>query len=336
MEQSWERLENIQPTVMKFLKQALVKKRIAHAYLFEGMKGTGKRETAKVFAQSLFCENVIDGYKPCGRCKQCQRIESGNHPDVHLIEPDGLSIKKEQIIHLQQEFSKKGMESNRKFYMIVGADQMTMNAANSLLKFLEEPSEQTTAILITEHWQKILPTIYSRCQHLSFPPLPKREIVQRLIDRGIKEERAPLVANVTNHIEEAITLAKDDWFLQAEKIVLKLYEILSTNALAESLLFLQTTWNPHFKTREQLDMGLDLLLFIYEDILYVQVGYKNGLTFPNHIQLWQQRALQLSKEKLLRHLTYVLEAKKRLQSNVNGSLLMEQLLINLQEGFTFV
>ena len=85
--------------------------------------------------------------------ENCKRISSGNHPDVHLIERDGLSIKKEQIKSLQEEFSKKSVEANRKVYMIADADKMSVGAANSLLKFLEEPAADTVAILMTEQVQ---------------------------------------------------------------------------------------------------------------------------------------------------------------------------------------
>ena len=187
---------------------------------FEGIKGTGKREIGLFFSKALYCENLIDGFRPCGECHSCKRIDSGNHPDIHMIEPDGASIKKEQIANLQLEFAKKSVESNRKFYMIVHADKMTTNAANSLLKFLEEPQAQTTAILITEQMQKILPTILSRCQHIPFQPIPKHELVQMLIEKGVKAERAPLLANLTNNIDEALHLKDDEWFLQARKLVL--------------------------------------------------------------------------------------------------------------------
>ncbi|MFX3864258.1 DNA polymerase III subunit delta', partial [Streptococcus suis] len=93
--------------------------------------------------------------------------DSGNHPDVHWIEPDGQSIKKGQIEALQEEFSKTGVESNQKLYIIRHADKMTNNAANSLLKFLEEPHRGTTAVLLTEQYHRMLPTIISRCQVLS-------------------------------------------------------------------------------------------------------------------------------------------------------------------------
>src|SRR5690606_36803569 len=101
-------------------------------------------------------------------CTQCKRIQSGNHPDVHIIKPDGQSIKIEQISFLQKEFTYTGLESNRKVYIIEEADKMTVNAANRLLKFLEEPNQETVAILITSQIGKMLDTIVSRCQRITF------------------------------------------------------------------------------------------------------------------------------------------------------------------------
>ncbi|WP_230199672.1 DNA polymerase III subunit delta' [Bacillus andreraoultii] len=326
---TWDELENYQPTVMKILRQVLLKKRIAHAYLFEGIKGTGKKDIGLAFAKSMFCENLVAGYKPCEECMQCKRINHGNHPDLHVIEPDGSSIKKEQISLLQQEFSKKAMESNRKFYMIIHADKMTTNAANSLLKFLEEPSQETTAILITEHIQKILPTIFSRCQHIPFQPLPKEELIKLLVDRGVRVERAPLLASLTNSLDEAIHLNEDQWFLQARNLVLKLYEIKINQTTMDTLLFLQTDWFPFFKTREQIDIGLDMLLFIYKDLLYINLDNDTEFVYPEYTSTWQKYALQLSNNRITEQISLILEAKRRLQSNVSGPLLMEQLMIKL-------
>lgn len=107
MEKTWQEMSQIQPQVMTMLQNSITKKRVAHAYLFEGEKGTGKQEISNAFAKSLLCEAPTTGYEPCELCRNCKRISSGNHPDVHLIERDGLSIKKEQIKGLQEEFSKK-------------------------------------------------------------------------------------------------------------------------------------------------------------------------------------------------------------------------------------
>jgi DNA polymerase III subunit delta' len=331
---NWEQLQELQPIVLKMLKQGLQKNRVAHAYLFEGSRGTGKKDFAFLLTKALLCLAPIENV-PCETCINCKRVNHGNHPDVHLLEPDGLSIKKGQIKALQEEFSKTGVESKKKFYLVTHADRMTTNAANSLLKFLEEPHSQTVAILMTEQIQQILPTIISRCQILSFQPLSTEKMLEKLVELGVKREQAPLLASMTNNIDEAFALNGDDWFAQAQKIVVKLYEVLRRGSL-EALLVLQEEWFGHFKEKEQIDRGLDLLLLIFKDLLYIQVGKSDQVVFVNERQRLEQFALYCSPNSLSRQLSSILEAKRKLQSNMNPQLLMEQLVLNLQEGSSFV
>jgi DNA polymerase III subunit delta' len=331
LSKSWEELEKIQPVALKMIKNSIKKSRLAHAYLFEGMRGTGKKETGILVAKSLFCQSQVDGYIPCERCNNCIRINHGNHPDIHIVEPDGLSIKKQQIQLLQGEFSKTGVESNQKIYMIIHADRMTVNAANSLLKFLEEPHQQTFAILITEQMQKMLPTILSRCQTLSFRPLSNDYLIHKLVELGVKKDHAPIIAQLTNNLDEALALNEDDWFAQAQRIVVKLYEVLKKNPL-ETMVALQEEWFLHFKDKEQVDRGLDLLLLIFKDLLYIQIGKQGQVVFVSEILRLEQYALQTTGRRLADQMTAILDAKRKLQANMNPQLLMEQLVLRLQEG----
>ena len=331
LSKSWEELEKIQPVALKMIKNSIKKNRLAHAYLFEGMRGTGKKDTGILVAKSLFCQSQVDGYIPCEECNNCQRINHGNHPDIHIVEPDGLSIKKQQIQLLQEEFSKTGVESNQKLYMIIHADRMTVNAANSLLKFLEEPHQQTFAILITEQMQKMLPTILSRCQTLSFIPLSNNHLIQKLVELGVKKDQAPIIAQLTNNLDEALALNEDDWFAQAQRIVVKLYEVLKKNPL-EAMVTLQEEWFLHFKDKEQVDRGLDLLLLIFKDLLYIQIGKQGQVVFVSEILRLEQYALQTTGRRLADQMTAILDAKRMLQANMNPQLLMEQLVLRLQEG----
>ena len=288
-----------------------------------------------LFAKSLFCLNLIDGINPCEQCSNCKRINHQSHPDVHVLEPDGLSIKKDQIKNLQQEFSKSGVESKQKLYTLVHADKMTTNAANSLLKFLEEPNSETTAILITEQVQQILPTILSRCQIVSFQPFSLNHLEKKLIEEGISPSTAPLLANLTNDLNEAIQLDRDEWFAQARKIVLKLYEVLGKGSLF-AMVELQEDWYNHFKEKNQIDRGLDLLLFIYKDLLTLQLGRDKQLIYPDQRRQFEVDMLQNSPTKIAEKMSAILEAKRKLQGNMNPHLLMEQLVLNLQGGSTFV
>jgi DNA polymerase-3 subunit delta' len=332
---TWSQLETIQPKVGKMLKNSIVRNRVSHAYLFEGVRGTGKREAGLLLAKSLFCQNPRDGYIPCEACLNCKRMDTGNHPDFHLIEPEGSTIKKQQILDLQEEFSKTGVESKLKIYMIVHADRITVNAANSLLKFLEEPNQQTHAILLTEQVQKILPTILSRCQILTFMPLSPDHLIEKMIENGVDALTAPLLAQLTNNVDEALELSKNDWFAQAQKIVVKLYEMLKKNPL-EALVALQDDWFEHFKDKEQLDRGLDLLLLFYKDLLYIQLDKHDRIVFQKEKGRLQQYALQTSGRSLAEQMSAILETKKKLHANMNPQLLMEQLVLKLQEGSSFV
>lgn len=332
---TWQDLETIQPVVLKMFRNSIIKNRLAHAYLFEGMKGTGKREAGNLLAKSMFCQSPVEGYIPCEGCVNCKRINHGNHPDVHIVEPDGLSIKKGQIQALQEEFSKTGVESRKKLYMIVHADKMTANAANSLLKFLEEPHPHTMAILITEQAQQILPTILSRCQTISFQMLSPEKMIEKLKLNGVSPNAAPLIAQLTNNVDEAIEYSQNDWFVQARKIVLKLYEVLKKSPL-EAMVALQDEWFMHFKEKEQLDLGLDLLLLIFKDLLYIQLGKEEQIVYLNEKARLEQFALQSSSRQLSEQMTAILEAKRKLQANMNPQLLMEQLVLKMQEGSSFV
>lgn len=331
LDKTWQDMSQIQPQVMTMLQNSITKNRVAHAYIFEGEKGAGKQDISKTFAKSLLCEALTAGYKPCEKCRNCKRISSGNHPDVHLIERDGLSIKKEQIKSLQEEFSKKSVEADRKVYMIADADKMSVGAANSLLKFLEEPSADTVAILMTEQLQRILPTILSRCQVISFKPLSPENVKRKLIEQDLDPQLASVISHLTQNVEAGIELSHDEWFVQAQKIVVKLYEVLKQNSL-KALLYLQTDWFSHFKEREQVDRGLDLLLLIYKDLLYIQLDKKDLVVFQSKLKEFETHALHLSPRRLAEHMGYILEAKRKLMSNTNPQLLMEQLVLNLQEG----
>ncbi|MCM3118170.1 DNA polymerase III subunit delta' [Neobacillus sp. MER 74] len=335
MGKSWEQLEELQPTVLKMLKNSLVKNRVAHAYLLEGIRGTGKREIALLLTKSLFCEAIVDQYRPCEECSNCRRINHGNHPDVHIVEPEGLSIKVDQIRNLQVEFSKKGLESLKKVYLLVHADKMSVSASNSLLKFLEEPNPGTVAFLLTEQPQKILPTILSRCQILTFHPLSPQVMIKQLVENGVEPQKAPLLAQLTNSLEEAQNLNVDEWFAQAQKIVVKLYEVLKKNPL-EAMVTLQADWFSHFKEKEQIHRGLDLLLLIFKDLLYIQLDRQEQIVFREESERLRQFALHTSGRRISDQMSAILDAKRKLERNMNPQLMMEQLVLKLQEGSSFV
>lgn len=325
---TWSEVAEIQPLASKIITNSIRKGRISHAYLIQGERGTGKAAIALLLAKGLFCENKTD-VEPCHECNTCKRIASGNHPDVHWIEPDGQSIKIEQIKNLQKEFIYSGLESAQKVYVINGADTLTLNAANRILKFLEEPSKQTTAMMLTDNSQSIIPTVRSRCQVIDLKPLNPLLFQKRLIESGMSKANAILMSALTNNLDDAFAWNEDEWFAQARKVMLQLIEMFSTKP-DDVYLFIHQHWIPHFKERKQQEQGFDLLLLAFKDILYFHIGNEKSMVVftPNDDRL-ESAARTFSQERLLSILNALLQAKRNLKQNVHPTLVMEQLTLQI-------
>ncbi|GGA48709.1 DNA polymerase III subunit delta' C-terminal domain-containing protein [Psychrobacillus lasiicapitis] len=331
---SFEAVDKLQPVAIKQIQSLIQKKRIGHAYIIEGAKGTGKVKVMQFFVQLILCESPVENV-PCETCRSCKRLKSNNHLNFKELEPDGQFIKRGQIDDLIQEMSKTAIETGRKIYVIHHADQLNASAANTLLKFLEEPQSEITALLLTDRMHALIPTIRSRCQHISLAAMPQSILKQRLVKEGITDSMASTVCRMTNQVEEAIILAKDEQFGLARKSVLKLVEA-SGKSVQDALMCIHEDFGPLLKEKEQAEQALDLLLFAYRDIVAIKASNVAVCTYPDMIHYWNQVALQTTYEQLSKQLEIILHAKQNLHKNMNRTLMMEQLMLNLQEVFTFV
>lgn len=300
---------------------------MAHAYLFEGQRGTGKRETALYFAKLFFCEEPTSKQEPCEECSTCKRIRTGNLPDLHMVIPTGNSIKKEQIQNLQREFSMSGVESDKKVYIIEHADKMTDSAANSLLKFLEEPTGDSLAILLTEQPQNILQTIKSRCQPLSFLPLPQERFVQQLISEGISESIAKVLSALTHNIEEAKSWEEEDWFIEAVQLTRKMASLWFQKPM-NAFIAIQEGWVQHFSDKDKQLLALELLSVWVKDVLYLQVGKEDSIHFTQNREDLYEQARKTNPSVLAESLSALTEARKRMASNVSFQLCLEKAVIH--------
>src|SRR5512147_1312083 len=176
------------------LKRALANGTLAHAYLFSGAEGIGKKMTALALAAAVNCpQGGPDG--GCGACPSCRRVFSGGHPDVHLLVPDGDEIKIDQVRHIQEDLSLRPFEGVGKTLIVDFAERMNAASSNAFLKTLEEPPGEALIILVTAMPQGLLPTIRSRCQEMRFQPLPRPALARALArKRGIPEEDAWFLA----------------------------------------------------------------------------------------------------------------------------------------------
>ena len=167
----------------KILSNSIINKNIVHSYLFYGADGTGKKIFAKEFAKMILCNG--EEVKPCNECKSCIEFDSNNNPDFFIIEPDGNSIKIDQIRQMQKSVLEKPIESNKKVYIIDNCHLMTKEAQNCMLKTLEEPQEYIVIIMISSNENSILPTVKSRCTKIYFKELSDSDIFKYI---GSKDE----------------------------------------------------------------------------------------------------------------------------------------------------
>ncbi|HBO70503.1 MAG TPA: DNA polymerase III subunit delta' [Deltaproteobacteria bacterium] len=153
--------------------------RVPHGLLFSGEEGIGKETAALGFAAALFCRSR-SGTDACGACPDCRLLRSGSHPNFLRVSPENLSISIDDIRLLQEELSLKSFSDRPRVVLILPADRMTVQAANALLKTLEEPPPATHLLLVAHRISRLPATIVSRCQKVSFVPLPA-ETVERIL-----------------------------------------------------------------------------------------------------------------------------------------------------------
>lgn len=328
---SWSELKEKQPFAVTLLVNSLHKNRLSHAYIFEGNEGTGKMAVALQLAKTLFCLQ-LHGIEPCHHCRNCRRIESNNHPDVRIfLFETGNYIKVGQIDSFLKEISYRGSESKRRLFIIEQAHRMTRVAANRLLKFIEEPSNEEMVIFITEQIEQMLPTIASRCQTVSFQPLQTLEFMQKLENSEVPKPLARLVANLTDDYEAAYTLANDEEFAQVQKLVIQLTEEVLDKPF-ELLLTIYEKANLYLKDKHVIELVLDMLLLWFRDVIYTHLQKPEQIVFVQERERLERYALRFTVQQAAQQMEMMLEAKKQLDANVNPQLVIEQVVLKLQEG----
>lgn len=318
-----------QERVIRILKKAIAHNRITHAYCFAGPKGVGKEQTAFTLAQALNCED--DDEKPCGTCRFCRQIQHGNHPDVCRLEPEGASLKIDQMRRLQQQFSFRPAANVTRVVIIRQAEKMTLEAANSLLKFLEEPTARMVAILLTEQPHAILPTILSRCQLLRFAPLLPDAINGQLIAEGAEPRLAMVASHLVSSVQDARELLQQDKFALLCEQVIKWGEEIASGR-SDALVSVQTRLLAEKEWSERLEILLDLLLWWLRDVMYQQLKREQQAVFVSWSESRRRQASMWTMSDLVRGMETVVQARHELAGNVQPQAVLERMVLAMQEG----
>lgn len=270
--------------------------KISHSYLFLGTAGIGKKEIAKEFAKMILCLNEK---KYCNHCKSCIEFDSNNNPDFQMVEPDGNSIKIEQIRQMQRKIIEAPIISQNKVYIINDADLMTIEAQNCLLKTLEEPPEFVTIILIGSNENNFLSTIKSRCTIIKFQDIENSQIKDYL---------------------------KSKYDIKVSDNLLEIFD--GSIGKAEKLKDKQELYNSIIEIIENIE-NLDIIdLFKRADVIYKSQEEKNSILDAINTILFKMGKENI---KYLNCINIVEDTKIRLNANGNYNMCIDNMLLRIWE-----
>ena len=304
-----------QPIVYKILKNAIMDDKCSHAYLIETGGFYDSFNFVMSFVKSLLCPLKNLTKNNCGECHQCEVIDSGNFPEIDVIAPDGLWIKKEQLQNLQKEFTTKALIGNKRVYIIKQADRLNKSAANSILKFLEEPDNNLIAILLADNIYNVLSTIRSRCQILK---LKSSDIFKEELTPIQKLKQITLNQNKEN-IDETI-----------DQKITKVIEFINyyENNHLNTLLYIGKLWNEYITGKEEFEIAFEIMINYYKDILnYLLNKPLEIFTLNDDIKNISNRN---TKEEICQKINKLVELKELIKYNINTSLLMDKLIMSLE------
>ncbi len=293
---------NDQKLVTKILLDSLNNEKLVQAYLFSCNDIKYIEEYAIAFSKKILSMD--------NDSKILKQIDDGNYPDLTIIRPDGQFVKRNQLSELQKEFQNKPIISNKKVYIISECDKMNASSANSILKFLEEPSDDIVAILLTTNISMVLPTILSRCQILNLNNINNEKDIYEVI-----KERYSLIYNEDNY---------DTYF----SLLLEFTKNL--DSMKKRFFIKYKEYNEYFSTKDDLKIVVDFMLFFYYDILNLK--FKRDLVYFNK---YIDELSKVEKENSIESINYKLEVlekiKQRLSSNSNIKMVLDKLIIEFSK-----
>ena len=300
---------------LSIIKAHLANSHFSGAYIFSGPEGIGKRMVAKIIAKQLNCTEQVD--RPCGACSSCLKIQKEEHPDLHIIQHGQSQIKIEDIRDILRQANFRPYEGAVKVFIIDNAHKLNSEAANSLLKVLEEPPADVLIILITHKPQNIIKTVLSRCKVIKFCPLIRAQLETVLIKNyALDKATAHFLAY---YAEGRLGLAlrlKDTPLLQEKNKIFDSF-ILSSKPLDRNIMG---------QSKEQLQVCLNILASWFRDIYLLKCGASDEeiIHLDRHSDLLKLIP-KFSFKRLDDIMATLSESSLYLEKNINSKLLLHNL-----------
>jgi DNA polymerase-3 subunit delta' len=313
----------------RLLQRAVAEDRIRQGLIFAGPRGVGKQQFALALAQALNCRRPLGG-DACGTCDQCIKIAAREHIDVETIAPDGQFIKIAQMREMAERGNYRPYDGRRRVYILDDAERLNLNAANSILKVLEEPPETTLLLLVTAKPYALLPTIRSRCQMLSFAPLTAGEL-EAFLNENYKrpaEENRLLARLARGSIGRALEI---DLGIYREQRAMMVELIEAVIISRDTMKLMQAAEHLAKKLeREEFERHLDALLVLLGDVFHLKLGETaESLTNADIAPRLERIAEMATLEQIADWVERIENVMQGLARNLNRQLAMEEMLLAL-------
>lgn len=323
-----------QPKALALLEHSLAIGDLAHAYLFVGAQHIGKMTMALDLARALNCEG---DKPPCFECGPCRRISNGKHTDIIIIGLNStnssgevkqrVEIGIDDIRELQRNTSFPPYEGKCKIFIIDGAEHLSSEAANCLLKTLEEPPRGVVILLLTVDELRLLPTVVSRCQRVELKPMPAEELERVLVEsHEVENDKARLLARLSQGcLGWAIRALTDDSYLAQR-----------AQRLAEMLSSLDVGWDERFtyaaklgNDRKAVEEVINLWLTWWRDMMLIKCDCKQAITNVDQISMLEKWAQTLSLSQVRNFIDSLQKSLSQIALNANLRLVLEILMLEM-------
>lgn len=283
------------PLACELLLNEFKNNMLSHAYLIDVNNSSLLDSFILAFVKALVCPNKLDSYSGCNSCSVCKLVDENSYPEVKIIKPDGNFIKKGQIIELQQNFSKSSIYGNKLVYIIYDCEKMRPEAANSMLKFLEEPNSSIVAILVTNNFNSVLSTIISRCQIVKLNSSYNDFVSNDLIFNSLN-----FIESIENRGIDVICDVKELFFKFVDS-----------------------------KNREEVTLFIDNMIDLYYDMLKLFIDSGSNIRY---YQYKEQMDIIIKKNNittLINKINFLIDAKDSVKYNVNINLLVDSIILGI-------
>lgn len=317
--------------IVRHFKSSMERGKVSHAYILNGEKGSGKRTLATVVAKMLQCESGQPD--PCGTCKSCLQVESGNQPDIIWVQHEKPNVVSVDEIRTQilDDIDLKPYSSQYKIYVVPDAQLMNPQAQNALLKTLEEPPEYAVLMLLTNNIDTFLPTVLSRCIVLNFKPVEPLSMMEYLTGQmGLDQAKARFCTDFAQgNLGKAVRLAISPDYNEIKEDSIRLLRRIQDMEMDEIIEAVRNLG----KYKLDISDYIDIMTMWFRDILMVKISNSpNKIIFKDEFSVMKKQGSRISYEGIENVLQAMDKLKVRLEANVNFEIAMELMLLTVKEN----